>query len=215
MSSQSLVEIAYSKLRNMIISGELMPGILLSENEIAKKLEVSRTPIRTAFSRLESEGFVILLKNRGIRIKEISYGELIDMMDIICSFMSFVIDFHLPQGNLINIEQLKVCLKNQLEATQKNDYLGYVTHSLLFQRTIIEAAKNPTMLQVMDNFRDKQTHIAVISWKLTPFERHYSANGNNERILKAILTGNCEEMKKVLFEGYKKSRKNVIMRGRI
>lgn len=49
---------AYQTLRGLIVRGGLAPGARLRETELARKLGVSRTPVREALSRLEYEGFV-------------------------------------------------------------------------------------------------------------------------------------------------------------
>ena len=49
---------AYNHIRNMILSGELQPGVQIREEELAELCGVSRTPVRDALRRLEAELFV-------------------------------------------------------------------------------------------------------------------------------------------------------------
>jgi DNA-binding GntR family transcriptional regulator len=49
---------AYDALRDLIVRGQLAPGARLVETEIAKRLRVSRTPVREALRRLEHEGYI-------------------------------------------------------------------------------------------------------------------------------------------------------------
>lgn len=49
---------AYEQLRDLIISGRLSPGSRIIESDIAERLGVSRTPVRSALHRLQQEGFV-------------------------------------------------------------------------------------------------------------------------------------------------------------
>ena len=92
MTQHSLVDIAYTKIRENLITANYMPGTLLSENALAKELNMSRTPIRGAISRLESEGFVTSIKNRGIFVKEISMKELLDITQVILFLQEFTVD---------------------------------------------------------------------------------------------------------------------------
>lgn len=50
---------AYNTLRNLIVHGRLAPGTRVGENELARRLGMSRTPIRSALQRLRQEGFVL------------------------------------------------------------------------------------------------------------------------------------------------------------
>lgn len=49
---------AYEQLRDMIVWGKLAPGSLLIESDVAERLEVSRTPVRSALQRLQQEGYI-------------------------------------------------------------------------------------------------------------------------------------------------------------
>lgn len=53
----------YRQLRELIVRGQLGPGARIIETEVARRLDVSRTPVRSAIQRLEQEGFVSA--NRG------------------------------------------------------------------------------------------------------------------------------------------------------
>ena len=59
---------ALSQLRNGIVVGSLQPGSLHSEQTIAEKLGLSRTPIREALLQLANEGLVQFVPNRGVRV---------------------------------------------------------------------------------------------------------------------------------------------------
>lgn len=52
-------DVAYRKLRDLIVRGRLTPGTRLVEADIAERLEISRTPVRSALHRLEQEGYVV------------------------------------------------------------------------------------------------------------------------------------------------------------
>lgn len=49
----------YDSLRGLIVRGQLAPGTRIPEVEVAKRLGVSRTPVRAALQRLEQEGYVV------------------------------------------------------------------------------------------------------------------------------------------------------------
>lgn len=50
---------AYEELRTLIVRGRLAPGARIIENDVAERLGLSRTPIRSAFQRLQQEGYII------------------------------------------------------------------------------------------------------------------------------------------------------------
>ena len=52
----TLMQLAYNELRESIITNTIKPGDVLSEQQIAQELNISRTPVREALAILESEG---------------------------------------------------------------------------------------------------------------------------------------------------------------
>lgn len=69
-------------LRENIMSGRLKPGERLPEEVIAKEHHVSRVPVREAFRRLESEGFVTLTQYHGARVSETSWRDSLELMQV-------------------------------------------------------------------------------------------------------------------------------------
>ena len=58
-ADKSLSQFAYDSLRTMILGGEVRPGERLGERELARRIRVSRTPLREALGRLERDGLAI------------------------------------------------------------------------------------------------------------------------------------------------------------
>jgi DNA-binding GntR family transcriptional regulator len=215
MSSKSLIDIAYTKIRQKIILGDFMPGTLLSENELANELNMSRTPIRTAISHLESEGFVVSLKNRGILVKEISVKEILDMIEVMITYEIQAIDSIIERGCPIDIPELEKCLNKQIEASRQDNYPEHVRYSHLFSRCIISVLNNQVMLQNMDSYQDKIIMIATINWKRTPHQPHYSYNRINESLYQALTSSDFEGAKQIVKEALRNTRNRVVTEGRM
>jgi len=69
----------YAILRRGIATGEIPPGSRLVETEVADQLGVSRTPVREALRRLESDGFVERVSPRGLTVTRMGPDELGDI----------------------------------------------------------------------------------------------------------------------------------------
>ena len=80
--SPSLEEMVYSRLEEEILTGELSHGTSLGEIALAKRLGVSRTPIRGALHRLAEEGLVEISPNRGAVVVGVTVDDLIDTYKI-------------------------------------------------------------------------------------------------------------------------------------
>ena len=67
-------ERAYECLKSAILSGRFNPGKRLTEEHLAKEMGVSRTPVREALHKLESEGLIKALETRGFIVSKDSSG---------------------------------------------------------------------------------------------------------------------------------------------
>jgi DNA-binding GntR family transcriptional regulator len=79
-SEKSAVDALVEAIRSDIMTGALGPGQRIPQDEWAERLQVSRTPVRLALERLESEGFVKLLPRRGAIITELTIPYLEDVL---------------------------------------------------------------------------------------------------------------------------------------
>jgi DNA-binding GntR family transcriptional regulator len=71
-------ELIYDQLKQEILSGEIAPGTLLSELEIAKRFGVSRTPVREALNRLACDRVIVALPQRGHLVRTVSVSEIVE-----------------------------------------------------------------------------------------------------------------------------------------
>ena len=75
-------EMAYEFLKSSVLSGHFNPGERLTEEHLAKKLGVSRTPVREALHKLESEGLIKPLETRGFIVSRDSKDEVEELFEL-------------------------------------------------------------------------------------------------------------------------------------
>jgi DNA-binding GntR family transcriptional regulator len=80
----------YDVLRQRIATRQYVPGIRLTEAEIAAEFEVSRTPVRQALHRLAVEGLVEVKNGVGIRVTEVDDAELQDIYELRMSLATLI-----------------------------------------------------------------------------------------------------------------------------
>nr|WP_206040002.1 GntR family transcriptional regulator [Rhodococcus sp. HNM0563] len=72
------VDDTYIAIRERIIDGHYRPGVTLSQVQLASELDVSRTPLREAFRRLEAERLVVTEANRGVIVAPLALSDVED-----------------------------------------------------------------------------------------------------------------------------------------
>ena len=80
--AQSLTELAYGHLEEMIVTLKLPPGASVSEAELSQRLRIGRTPIREALQRLAREHLVVILPRRGIIVSEINVKSQLRLLEV-------------------------------------------------------------------------------------------------------------------------------------
>ena len=74
-------EVAYERIKGLILGMEFKPGDIVSENRMAQRLGISRTPVREALKRLEQEGLIIS-SNRRKRVYVLTVQEIEEIFDL-------------------------------------------------------------------------------------------------------------------------------------
>ncbi len=81
-SSKNLAESVYRVLKSDIFEFRLLPGTRFSENEVAGRARVSRTPVREALFRLEREGYLQVHPKSGWSVRPLDFDLLDDLYDL-------------------------------------------------------------------------------------------------------------------------------------
>ncbi|MFC0215432.1 GntR family transcriptional regulator [Paenibacillus chartarius] len=215
MAAISLNQTAYEYIHNKIMHGEFLPGSMLSENELAEALSMSRTPIRGAIAQLEHEGLVVTLKNRGILVKEISMKEAMDMFEVIHTFQLYALDHMQTHGDMPDLPKMKKYLELQYEATEQRAYHLYAKYSFQFQYCLVAILGNNSMMKILDDFANKMLLFAITNFQLTPNEPHYRANKLNRSIYEALLAKDFQLLRRIFIETHQVGRERLMRTGRI
>lgn len=81
-----LASVTYERLRELIVFGRLAPGTRIIESDLAARLGVSRTPVRSALHRLQQEGFVIASdggRNARLSVAPLTQADARELLDIL------------------------------------------------------------------------------------------------------------------------------------
>ena len=176
---------AYENLKRLILEEVFSPGTCLSERQLAARLDMSKTPIRSALARLEAEGFVALPPQQGIVVREPSLREVVDLFDIRIALETFVVQSIAGRLNPEQIGQLRANLELQ---TQAGDVVEYTRLDADFHLLLCELFANREILQVMRGGWDK-LYREVLGLLRTDAERLMISYGGHEGIVEAVAQG--------------------------
>ena len=78
---KSLKEVIYDDLKEKIVFCELLPGTPISEDEIGKEYQVSRTPVREAILQLTRENYITIEARKSTKVSKISLQEMNEIIE--------------------------------------------------------------------------------------------------------------------------------------
>lgn len=133
------------RIREMILSGELLPGQKLLQAELAEQLDVSRVPIREALSRLHAEGLLTHKPNTGFTVVRFSSDELSEVYlmrrllesELICSIELNKID--VEELTRINDELRSIMPRDETDRYQR---LNMDFHFAIFAASPLELVRS-------------------------------------------------------------------------
>ncbi|MBT2700586.1 GntR family transcriptional regulator [Bacillus sp. ISL-40] len=185
----SIREHAYIYLKEMILEGELKAGDRLIERELAGKLGISRTPIREALFRLESQGFVKTVPRKGVVVSNISESEVIEVFTILSSLE--VLAVKLAAGRMDRETQLELDQKiEELMLLRDQAEENFNLEHIQMNRLINKASKSPKLFEILSGLID-YIHMAANMGYETPGRRKESL-GEHIDIMKALRDKEAE-----------------------
>ena len=81
-ADETMTDRAYKLIEELIVTLQLPPGTVLSEQMLSQRLEIGRTPIREALQRLAREGLVVILPRRGVLVSEINLRTQLRLIEV-------------------------------------------------------------------------------------------------------------------------------------
>lgn len=144
-------EQAYEIIRAMIISGELGAGTQISEEQLAASCGVSRTPVREALRRLETESFINRSGSQRSFVAEWSLHDIKDAFELRALLESQAAKCAAPRINAAQIKLLRT-YNNKLGAAVSHDQpdvAGFLEYNRLFHETIVEAAGSDRLARML------------------------------------------------------------------
>jgi DNA-binding GntR family transcriptional regulator len=183
-----LKERAYDEIKGHILRGELAPGTFIAERQLAARLGMSKTPVRSALERLESEGFISISPQQGAIIRDLSINEIADQYEIRTAIETFVA--RSIAGRLSGDQVVRV--QANLEAQRANLDVGSVERGVAldeeFHTLFCEFLGNQEILRVMAQLSDK-VHRVIFQVFTLNASRMVGSYEEHRGIAEAIIEG--------------------------
>jgi DNA-binding GntR family transcriptional regulator len=175
---------AYQHVKRGILEQLYPGGAVLTEGEIADAVGVSRTPVREALLKLESEGLVGLHPKRGALVLPVSVQEINDVIEA-----RTLVEGH-AAGRVWPVRarlagELAPLLATMRDARAAGDPIAFMDADRAFHAAVVAAGGNQILAELYHRLRDRQMRMGVAAMRLAP-ERMDRAVTDHTAMIKAL-----------------------------
>lgn len=180
---QTLKDLAYTEIRNLLMTGQIKPQEIITANQFAVTLKVSRTPVRESLLQLASEGFLVAIDGRGFMIRQFFEKEIRDFFEV-----RRMVEVHVIK-NLVgtledhDLDEMDELLLLMQEKAGEDDPGGFLENDKAFHMALVRRYNNSLLITITEQIR---TLIAILGQKAL------SSQGRIQQVLEehsAIVRG--------------------------
>ena len=201
LSHSSISDKAYEALSGLIINHKLKPGERLIEEQLAKEMGISRTPLRDAINRLAKDGFITLEPRKGASVREFKMEDVVEIYDIRMALEGLAARLSASQLDVDELSALKMKFASkEAKVLVKADT---ELHDL-----IIRKCGNKKLIHMLDNL-----YVHIQLFRVAGYcskERSDLATLDHNAILDALMQGNGDLAEEIMRKHIQKTRDEIV-----
>lgn len=198
----------FNALREAILNGLLKPGQSLIETKLAEEMGVSRTPIREAIWKLESEGLVSSVPNKGVVVKGISVQDVDDIYTIRCCLEALVARWAVARITEEELARLEESIALMEFYSQRGDHANVNIKIAEFHEIIYRATKSKTLHQILSSLQRHIQRTRTASLRVSG--RAEKALSEHRAIFEAFQNRDVEAAEQVMTQHIKNCRDTLL-----
>ncbi len=194
---QSLKGIAYTIIKDAILTLKFKPGHALSHRELAGQLQISETPIRDALQDLEREGFVIRVPHKGTFVTEIDKVDIEETFQIRASLEELAVALSTSQLNKEDFSEMERLLKHADTALAQGEREQCSAFGAQFHQCFIQRANNRRLVAILSNLDDHLQRFRRISDLISG--RLEKSQQEHRQVLETARQGDAEKAGRAMY----------------
>lgn len=187
-SPASRVDDAYARLKADILSNVLAPGYQAPEPEIAARMGMSRTPVREALIRLQSEGLVELVPRRGARVLPIQVSDMREIYELLTALephAAATVAKRKPSAD--DLAGLATAMAQMENALRADDLLAWAQADDRFHRSLLQLHGNGRLIAFASSLYDQAHRARMVTLRLRTVPQQ--STEDHRAILTALADG--------------------------
>ena len=156
----------YTALRKSIINLNLIPGSIISEKDISMRYQVSRTPVREAFSRLSQEGLLKVIPQKKTMVSRIDCSRVEQEMFLRFSLENAVMEPFSKKSTPRHFVELEHLTEIQCDALKTHEYLKFLNYDDDFHGIFFEGADETLSWLVLKSMCGPYHRVRLLSTQI-------------------------------------------------
>ncbi len=193
LSRVTATEAATDLLRSLILSGAIQSGAVLRQDEVARQLQVSRTPLREALHRLTAEGLIRLDPHKGAMVAQPSIGELRDIYELQEILECEAVKEAVGHRTVDKLEQLRLHMEGLVEIRDSADWIRY---NLGFHTCLYEMSGKPLLVEMITMLRNRAS--LYINMVAQSDQSRVRAEHEHREMFSALERGDVGELQRLV-----------------
>ena len=209
--SESLRNQVYQALKKIILTGDLTSGDRIVETQLAKRLSVSRTPIREAIGQLHRDKLVVSHPNGGYEVSTLSIKDAIELYDCRIALEQLAVanacEF-ITSPQLKQLEELVLSSEKTSNSGSGNDTEKLLKLDYQFHHLIAKCSSNQWLLTLLEQVFDKMALLRIQTTKHNP--QVLEIRLEHRQVYEAIANSNVELARQMIIEHLIASKARVV-----
>jgi DNA-binding GntR family transcriptional regulator len=151
----TLTDSVTARLRQEIRSGQIEAGSRLRQEDVARTLSVSTTPVREAFRALEREGLLVSYPHRGVIVFKPTIDDLVETYDIRIPLEATALELAVPNMTVADLQRLGTLLERMRAA--EDDKSTYSALNTQYHQALYLPSHRPRLGKLITDLRDQST----------------------------------------------------------
>lgn len=186
----SAADRVYGHVKSGVLDGTYGGGDLLTEGAIAEAAGCSRTPVREALLRLQSEGMVRLYPKKGALVVPVSAQEAADVWQARSLVETWATPIAFGQGAQI-VDELRSLVQQMRVQFDQRDVPSFTETDRMFHEVIVAAAGNDVLTRLYRSLRERQVCINAAAMRVSD-SRMQAAIDDHDK-LATLIAGDDED----------------------
>lgn len=215
--AQDRPDMVYRELRELIVSGRLAPGTRLVETLAAQRLGVSRTPVRSAFHRLQREGYAVPasegVERQRLVVAPITADDAADLFHIVgeleglAGYYAAGIDLKRRKRFVKELEKLNNEMLVESQAERMDNHKVFQLDASFHRRYVVEASP-PRLLALHDAIKPQAERYARLYVSALTDVLDLSVAEHSE-IIRAIEQGDANKAQRAIQTNWRNAAQRV------